>query len=358
MADPHLVSAYLSNSVTIYNFEDSTCSKTAYFTISNDKIVGMLTVVEYEGEYYSSYALEAPTEIKTAFSTSTPFALGYINDQLAIITQSEITLLSANPDSKTDTFNELNTASVTYTTLIKTDTIIADSPMRATMYMRIHDVRRVPNEGSRCWAAAVASIGNYHRYTNYTTSTLIAECMRYQTQQTGAPKGNATWYTIAYRNIFDMNLNIKGVDGFGIAPLTSNEIYGNLYTYGPFQISVSRIKPDGSSVSHVLVISGIWAENSESYPIQYYIIDPNNPTESAVICNVNYDVMQNVSNFVYVPPYSPDRIDNDWYRTIIVMPLEGFHNALYNLCVDSTCFSVIMFARLCFQLHDIINRAN
>lgn len=149
MADPHLVSAYLSNSVTIYNFEDSTCSKTAYFTISNDKIVGMLTVVEYEGEYYSSYALEAPTEIKTAFSTSTPFALGYINDQLAIITQSEITLLSANPDSKTDTFNELNTASVTYTTLIKTDTIIADSPMRATMYMRIHDVRRVPNEGSR-----------------------------------------------------------------------------------------------------------------------------------------------------------------------------------------------------------------
>lgn len=121
-----------------------------------------------------------------------------------------------------------------------------------------------------------------------------------------------------------MNLNIKGVDGFGIAPLTSNEIYGNLYTYGPFQISVSRIKPDGSSVSHALVISGIWAENSESYPVQYgahyYIIDPNNPTDSAIICNVNYDVMQDGSKFVYVPPYNTDRVYNNWFRTIIVMP--------------------------------------
>lgn len=152
MTDPFLDSAYLSNSMTIYNFEDSTCCKTAYFTISNDQIVGMLTVVEYDGKYYSTYALEAPNEIKTAFSTSTPFALGYIGNQFAIITQSEITILTANSDNETITFNDLSAASFEYTSLQKTDTIIADSPIqtRATMYMRIHNVRRVPNEGSRC----------------------------------------------------------------------------------------------------------------------------------------------------------------------------------------------------------------
>lgn len=324
IADKSLDSAYLSSSMTIYNFEDPASCKTAYFTISSDQIIGMLTVVEYNGKYYSSYVLDAPNEIKTAFSASTPFALGYVKDQLVIITQSEIASLSANQNNETISFNDISADSFEYTRLCKTGTKISSSPVqtRATMYISIHDVRRVSNDGPRCWAAAVSSIGNYHRNTNYTARTLIDACRPYDYSE--EPVGTAKWYNIAYQNVLNMNISIKGAGGYGSAPLTSNEIYGNLYTYGPFQIDVSRRKTDGSTASHALVISGIIAENSESYPIQYgahyYIVDPNSGTDSPIICNVNHDIMQDGSKFVYVPPYSPDRVYNNWFRTVIVMP--------------------------------------
>ncbi len=323
-ADASLDSAYLSNAMTIYNFDDPASCKTAYFAISDDQIAGMLTVVEYSGKYYSSYVLDAPDEIKTAFSTSTPFALGYVKDQLVIITQSEITVLSANRNNETVSFDDLSVVSFEYTRLCKTDTKISASPVqtRAIMYTKFHNVRRVMNVGPRCWAAAVSSIGNYYRNTSYTTLSMVDACRPYDYSE--EPIGTMKWYRIAYQNVLGMNISVRGSDGYGSAPLTSNEIYGNLYTYGPFQISMGGLDSDGSIVGHALVFSGIMAENSESYPIQYgayyYIIDPNTYEDSPVVCYVNQDIMQDGSRFAYVPPYTNSILYNNWYRTIIVMP--------------------------------------
>lgn len=72
----------ISTPVTLNNLDDTSNNKTIYFAISNNSLVGMMTVDKVNGEFASSFMLINYDELNSAYTNATPISLNIIDESL------------------------------------------------------------------------------------------------------------------------------------------------------------------------------------------------------------------------------------------------------------------------------------
>jgi len=297
----------ISTPVTLNNLDDTSNNKTIYFAISNNSLVGMMTVDKVNGEFASSFMLINYDELNSAYTNATPISLNIIDESLFLFDGNTKKILI---DSKGEGVSENQRSS--YTTLplkIIDDTEnvldIVNYNTRSVILNQQLDVNRVSNSSVNgvgiCWAAVVAQNVNYMNKTNYTAKDIYNLCAN---SYTGTPSGNSTWYERAY--------NLCGIDvTINESATNYNQVYGLLSNYRPINMSLRRTDSSGIAHSHGVSLSGITVLNTPSMYAYYYIVDPN---VGRVSVEVPYNVMLDGSNFTYVA--SNTRTYTKWTRTI------------------------------------------
>ncbi len=307
----------ISEPITVFDVNSNSTSGLVYFAISNNSIIGMLTMKYIDGKYYSSYS-EPYSELIAIYENNQSFALITYSGELLLKTNAELSILTANANGISLDSAVSNCQNIELTHISDSEILITIYPQtRATIMTRIYDVPFVENYSDNvsglCWAATVASMSNFYKNTNYSASDIYNIC---DEAYSGTPAGNDTWYPRAYGELgmtIDMNVSSPA--------LTYSQIYGNLVTYGPIQIGLRRTTASGTYKYHALIISGIQVFQDTIYdPSNYYAIyhfrDSNEINE--ISCIVDYDAMTDGSLFKYVPPYDESRCYDTWKRTIIV----------------------------------------
>ena len=73
---------YLSNSFNVYSLDESKSSNDVYMVFENDKVVGMLSVADLDGEYYSSFEYSSFELLQNCYDNKTPFCFVSSNEAL------------------------------------------------------------------------------------------------------------------------------------------------------------------------------------------------------------------------------------------------------------------------------------
>lgn len=276
---------YLSDSYNVYNLDEEEYGNDVYIVFENDTIIGMLSVTDINGEYYSSFEFNSFDKLQEFYDNNDPISLVSSNEKLYVEESSET--YEIYDKDVTIRYNFSITTEAELEKAHKLEIPNSTDLTRVYTYQKNLTVPIVPNEsinGGLCWAAAIASKVDF-----LNTSTYVAHDVYYilAGMYSGTPSGVPLWIT-------------RGYDYFGISittyyrMLNCVEVYNSISSDNPIHIGLFN-----SSVGHSVLISGITI-NADGSGI-YRLVDSNKLSYVDVI--VPADVMTADSDFIYATSY-------------------------------------------------------
>lgn len=278
-------SIYLSQPYNVYNLDEKESGNDLYIVFEDDTIIGMLSVTEINGEFYSSFEFNSFDGLQSV----------YDNNELISFVSSDEKLYVEESCEAYDVYDQNNTVSYNFSVTTeaeleksyKVESAVSLYSTSVHTYKKNLSVPIVQNEsinGGLCWAAAIASKVDY-----LNTSTYIAHDVYYILSGLygSTPYGVPLWIT-------------RGYSYFGISTTTLYrmldcvEVLNSINSDNPIHIDLFN-----SSVGHSVLISGITI-NADGSGI-YRLVDSNKMSYVDVI--VPADVMTADSNFVYATSY-------------------------------------------------------
>ena len=307
ISNPNAFSVSVSDEIPVYDFATEEYNYEAVLIITDGDVLAMMLVAEEDGEYVSTYYDGVADAIKDAYKDGESIVLGVSNNQLLMIEENENMYNLSNSSNVAATLpNALSTNLFESISIRKTLNIITPRIPNIVVQKNLN-VNTVPNDGSLCWAACVASVTNYLRGTSLSTIDVYNDCVSNFGQ---IPSGTSTWYQRAFL-IYNINTAVNG-------PMSYSNLYGQLMMNRPPIVNLAR--NDGTS-GHALVLSGmvVFYENTTGeYYGTYSFMDPNYEYGNVYV-NVGSDTLFYGSSFTYVPSSwdeSGSIIYSTWLSTI------------------------------------------
>lgn len=288
---------YLSTPYNVYDMENEKETNDVYVVFEDDSVIGMLTVTEINGEYYSSFEFNNFETLQEIYDNNESFSLTCSNEQLYINKESEIYSVE---DANITVECEFSLISEVQTELekeYKVDISNIQTYANVYSYQKNLPVPIVPNvniNGGLCWAAAIASKHDYlHGATATATDVYYILKGMYNTTPYGVPE----WIKKGYQYF-----NIPCTTFYRMVDCV--EIFNNIENNNPIHI-------DGfdNNVGHSVLISGITINNDGSGI--YRLVDSNRM--SYVDIAVSEATMIGENNFVYATGYG--YTFTDWTRS-------------------------------------------
>lgn len=309
-------SVIISEPVPIFDFDTNSIGGYYYFAISDDTIVGVLSVYYSNGEYVSSYVYEPHPYLVGAYEENKLISLVSYFEDIILITETDKMFLTNNLNNIDLSSVSLDNLPIELLQIRSTDIIVPIRPQSRTLNLiKIYDVPYVSNYTlsngkGLCWAACIAALSNFYKNTSYTALDIYNLCDTYYSE---TPVGTETWYSRAYP-LLGLAVSINTTS----PALTYNQIYGYLETYGPFHIDMQRTDETGALKGHAIILCGIQVfqdteYDSSNYYSIYHFRDPNK--ESVITVVADYETMLNGALLSY---YNTLERYDTWIRTVIV----------------------------------------
>jgi len=286
---------YLSSAYDVYDMESGTAQNEVYIAFDNEDVIGMLSITEVNGEYYSSFELNNFDTLQNLYDNDTRFNF-VCNDECLYI-HNGIDTYSIDDDSITVEYNFSTTSAEV---LEKRNAVnVTSSKTRVHNYKKNLIVPIVQNESMNgrglCWAAAIASRSDY-----IGGSTYVAHDIYYILNgiYSGTPIGTPLWIQRGYQYF---QYSCTRADRM----LNCIEIMNNIEINNPIHIDLYT---SDASVGHSVLISGLTI-NSDGTGI-YRLVDSNKMAYVDVM--VPADVMTGENDFVYATTYGYI-FENCWY---------------------------------------------
>lgn len=279
-------SIYLSQPYSVYNLDEEENSNNLYIVFEADTIIGMLSVTEVDGEFYSSFEFNSFDGLQSVYDNNESISFVSSDEKLYVEESSES--FGVYDQNNTVTYNFALTTEIELEKIHRVENNVSLYSTSVHTYQNNLLVPIVQNEsinGGLCWAAAIASKVDY-----LNNSTYIAHDIYYILNELygGTSCGIPLWIT-------------RGYSYFGISTTTYYrmlncvEIYNSINSNNPIHIDLFN----SSSVGHSVLISGITI-NADGSGI-YRLVDSNKLSYVDVI--VPADVMTAESNFIYATSY-------------------------------------------------------
>lgn len=187
---------YLSQSYNIYDLDNEENSNDLYIVFEDDTIIGMLSVTEINGEFYSSFEFNSFDKLQSAYDSNESISFVSSDEKLYIEEDSEA--YDVYDQDNTVTYNFAVTTEVELEKSYKVEDAASLYSTSVHTYKKNLSVPIVQNEsinGGLCWAAAIASKVDY-----LNTSTYIAHDVYYILSGLygSTPSGIPLWITRGY----------------------------------------------------------------------------------------------------------------------------------------------------------------
>lgn len=278
-------SIYLSQSYNVYNLDEEENSNDLYIVFEDDTIIGMLSVTEINGEFYSSFEFNSFDGLQSVYDKNE--SISFVSSDEKLYVEESCEAYDVYDQNNTVSYNFSVTTEAELEKSYKVESAVSLYSTSVHTYKKNLPVPIVQNEsinGGLCWAAAIASKVDY-----LNTSTYIARDIYYTLKGVygSTPSGIPLWIT-------------RGYDYYGISTTTLYrmldcvEVLNSINSDNPIHIDLFN-----SSVGHSVLISGITI-NADGSGI-YRLVDSNKMSYVDVI--VPADVMTADSNFVYATSY-------------------------------------------------------
>lgn len=278
-------SIYLSQSYNVYNLDEEENSNDLYIVFEDDTIIGMLSVTEINGEFYSSFEFNSFDGLQSVYDKNE--SISFVSSDEKLYVEESCEAYDVYDQNNTVSYNFSVTTEAELEKSYKVESAVSLYSTSVHTYKKNLSVPIVQNEsinGGLCWAAAIASKVDY-----LNTSTYIARDIYYTLKGVygSTPSGIPLWIT-------------RGYDYYGISTTTLYrmldcvEVLNSINSDNPIHIDLFN-----SSVGHSVLISGITI-NADGSGI-YRLVDSNKMSYVDVI--VPADVMTADSNFVYATSY-------------------------------------------------------
>lgn len=287
---------YISDSFNVFNVElDETCTSDTYVVFEEDDIIGLLTVNEKNGEYFSSFEHGDFSELQNLYDSCANIAFVSYKEGLYVANNST-NISIANKTSNTD----FRVSGVDRYPIIK-QTPITPSRDGIDYYYRSNiDVPIVSNasnpytDGGLCWAASIASKYNYLTNSNWTALGLY-----YALESTygGHPSGTDEWVQTAFAFLGMNDTQLTRM-------MDCIEILTQIENDNPIYMELSR-----SGGSHATVLCGI-TFLTDGNGI-YRLMDSNRTV--LVDVNVTANTMDRIDPFYYATTYGYTY--TNWYES-------------------------------------------
>lgn len=265
----------ISNPIVVSDKSDSV---NKYVVFADDLVVGMLTVGEENGEYYSSF--DSNTEDDELYSS---LQKSYDNGEsitISVADGAEIVLheddVSITSETEVVRLDELNTLNVD---IVSTDSSLYYIQLDTTV---VKNYTNPDNGKGLCWAAAIATKFNYEENTTMPISYILWVL---KNKYGEIPIGTPTWILRMYNYLYGNNV-VKREEGM----MTYAEITRKLQNDTLIHIDLAR----DNAAGHSVVISGIKIYNGYAL---YYIDDPNKSGHQSIY--VSSDTMNATADLVY-----------------------------------------------------------
>lgn len=295
--DGTLPSVYVSNQYNLYDFNDlSKGNEVVYFVFDQNEIIGLFTVSEYKGNFYSSF------EKKTKDNTANYF------NQLQANYENSINIMIGNDNGafmiREESLPNARQKNTTVLSAIEKSQEILISPLSdSSLYYKQLNTTAVANSTSDsgaglCWAATIAVRFNYRNLSNTTRLTSYYVYKKLQGSYKAEPTGTSLWVLRGYSTF---SHNIPSTSAYS-EMLTYSEITTQLKNDNPIHMHLTN----NTDKAHAVLLSGIKIYNGHCI---YYIDDPNKTSHIAVY--VSSDTMQAKSDFIYAA--SSTTVYSSWY---------------------------------------------
>lgn len=302
-------SVTISNPMEIYDINGDSSDKYAVFVLSDDEIIGQLTIDCVDGQFESSLTV-ADYLIKVNDAYKNNEALAFINCNNNFIMYNGVNAdILIDDDCACDLCKQTEkmdyrisacNEKYDFVTLKK---IIPESFVgkvncpsgftsnrTLTNYMlSIPIVKNSTNpvDGKGlCWAASIASVVNYKKSTSHTAYGLFMICWNsVQNSNSNIPVGTVSWIKKAYALC---NVSVS----FTNDNITGNIMASHIYLNRPVQLGLFQ---NSTGIGHSVVVTGITNLSTSGY---YYFMDPN--INGYVTAPVSASAWSNGDNFKYV----------------------------------------------------------
>lgn len=294
--DIELDDIYISDSFNVFNAElDETCTADTYVVFEEDDIIGLLTVDERNGKYFSSFEHGDFSELQNLYDSCADIAFVSYKEGLYVENNSK-NISIANRNSNTD----FRVSGVEHYPIIKRTPITPSRDGDGYYYRNNLSVPIVSNAGDPyngyglCWAASISAKYNYLTNSNWTALGLF-----YALESTygGHPSGTDEWVQTAFAFFGMDDTQLKRM-------LNCIEICTQIDAYNPIYIEMSDYTD-----AHAMVLCGI-TFLTDGNGI-YRLMDPNRTV--LVDVNVTADVMDRTDPFCYATTYG--YTFTNWYES-------------------------------------------
>jgi hypothetical protein len=280
-------SIYISDAFGVYNADENAVYNDVYIVFEDETIIGMLSVADVDGEYYSSFEYDSYELLQDFYDHDEP--VSFVGSNETIYELYDNVYVGCN-------FTSINTG-VELERSYKVD-IPEVSSAKVTTFQRNLSVPVVANtsvNGSGiCWAAAIASKYNY---IHNKSKTALDVYNALDAVYSGTPSGNRTWTERGYDYY-----NIPCTYQAGM--MNCVEVYNNIINDNPIHMSLSR-----NGGAHAVLLSGITI-NADGSGI-YRLTDSNRDVPVNVA--VSAATMTADDEFVYATSYGYTY--TSWYRS-------------------------------------------
>jgi len=303
---------YISNSYQINYFNSNTVDNATeiYFVFKDNDVIGMLNVGYNNNEYTSKYSRISNDVVSTLFAEKTPFALGYVSDDLYVYYNNQLVPLLNNATTDID----MSVKSISTKSVIKERNYSFTQIRSSALFNKVLNVTHVDNAlnpytgDGLCWAACVAMKANYqNNYSSPLIAVGVLQLLRskYESRY-GMPVGTMVWVQRAY-DYFNINSNGS------MSGLTASQVSSIINNNKPIQIHLQgNLVSNGTSVSHAVLIIGCTIFSDHAI---YIIDDPNLPERQYQ--SVSSTAMTNPNAFLYYAPMLDDEtgeVDDDTFH--------------------------------------------
>lgn len=270
----------------------------------DDTVIGYVSIVEINGEYYSSFSCLDNEDVDNVFDTEEDFWLGLEGGSLFMITDDSVICLSGIMQPVyADTFP--NTGSVSRTIQVQAPNINARTN-NMYYYLSVTPVSNTINSGDgRCWAACVAASVNYQLDMMEEADDVYYRAASAPGHPSGTPTGTGAWVKFAFKTY--------GLTAYHVTCGLNLGRIENLLKKGiPFVCFLNN--PSGQN--HGVLLTGVNIMGSTRV---YFLMEPNSASIVSVL--VSEDALTDPDNyFVYS---NSGNTYNGWFATVYNYDVAG-----------------------------------